>query len=46
MGTVKLTTVISGWDITEFLIPVSQKDENKQKKPIVFVYGKGVRGEI
>lgn len=32
MGTVKLTIVISGWDITEFLIPMAQKDENKQTK--------------
>lgn len=39
MGTVKLTAVISGWDITEFLITMSQKDENKQtKKPLLCFY--------
>lgn len=48
MGTAKPTAVISGWDITEFLMPTAQKVENKtkQKTNPVFLYGRGVRGEI
>lgn len=38
MGTVKLTAVISGWDITEFLMPMAQKEENKTKKPTLCFY--------